>query len=290
MPVTEKNKVLMVANLISDEAFNPKYKYLYQGLYLQTQMYTAWGWFAKNHPQIKNSVHIFPDSKIGHMRADIAKKCAEVFGPALPEGFLFFYPPDSTDFSVVGTKLKTLNPQGYTASAGGIQLDGLCFKAAWQAGYKGMQWAFVPYSEDMLAKVIPVEAIEGMISVAYPIELESPPPVAKELKDAYITKYGKWDNPAFTFGDPFIIMTEGIKQANSIDTDKVTEVMSKGMRFEGIMGSGKMISRPDQGNSRTVDLLYGDTIKQTVNGKAKIIVRLTTEEAYEFNKKFFGWK
>jgi hypothetical protein len=85
-------------------------------------------------------------------------------------------------------------------------------------------------------------------------------------------------------------MMAGIKQAKSLDTDKVAEVMSKGMRFEGINGSGKMISRPDVGNPKTVDVLYAQIIKQSVKGKPKILANLTPEDAYEFNQKFWGWK
>jgi len=291
LPVTEQNKVLVVAILSSPTIFNPKNKYLFQGTPLQTDMPTVWGWFAKNYPNIKTGIQVFPDNKIGHIRADIAKRCASVFGsPALPDDYLLFYPPEATDMSVVGTKVKTLNPDAFTATAGGVQGDALCYKAAWQAGYKGQLWSFVEIVESQFAKVVPLECVEGVISSNLPIEMESPPPVAKEFKDAYIAKYGKWDNPVVAFVDAFKIMTAGITQANSLDTDRVAEVMSKGMRFEGINGSGKMVSRPDVGNPKTVDVIYGHIIKQIVGGKTKILANLTPEDAYEFNRVFWGWK
>jgi hypothetical protein len=67
-------------------------------------------------------------------------------------------------------------------------------------------------------------------------------------------------------------------------------MMSKGFRFEGINGPGKTISRPDVGNPKAVDVIYGQVMKQTVKGKPKILADLTPEDAYEFNKKFWGWK
>ena len=290
LPVTEQNKVLVVAILSSPTIFNPKNKYLFQGTSLQTGMPTIWGWFAKNHPNIKNSLHVFPDNKIGQIRSGLAKKNASIFGPAMPDDYLLFYPPESTDMSVVGTKVKTLNPDAFTATGGGIQGDALCYKAAWQAGYKGTIWSFVNLAEDMFAKIIPVESFEGLISGQYAFEAESPPPVAKEFREAWIAKYGKWESPAVSFTDAIHIMMAGITQAKSLDTDKVAEVMSKGMRFEGINGSGKMISRPDVGNPKTVDVLYAQIIKQSVKGKPKVLVNLTPDDAYEFNKKFWGWK
>jgi branched-chain amino acid transport system substrate-binding protein len=290
LSVTEQNKVLVVAILSSPTIFNPKNKYLFQGTYLQTQMPTAWGWFAKNHPQVKNSMHVFPDNKIGQIRSGLAKKHAAIFGPAMPDDYLLFYPPEATDMSVVGTKAKTLNPDGFTATGGGIQGDALCYKAAWQAGYKGTIWSFVGVSEEMFGRIVPLECIEGLVSPQYFTEMESPPPVTKEFKDAWIAKYGKWESPSVSFSDAFIIMTAGIEQANSLDPDTVAEVMGNGMRFEGIMGHGKMISRPDVGNPRTVDALYGQIIKKTVGGKPEVLAKLTPEDAYEFNKVFWGWK
>lgn len=290
LPVTEQNKVLVVAILSSPTIFNPKNKYLFQGTTLQTGMPTAWGWFAKSHPNIKNSLQVFPDNKIGQIRSGLAKKHAGIFGPALPDDYLIFYPPEATDMSVVGTKVKTLNPDAFCATGGGIQGDALCYKAAWQAGYKGTIWSFVGVSEDMFEKIVPLECIEGLISVQYTFEMESPPPVAKEFRDAWIAKYGKWESPAVGFSDAFNIMMAGLTQAKSLDPDKVAEMMSKGFRFEGINGSGKTISRPDVGNPKAVDVIYGQVMKQTVKGKPKILASLTPEDAYEFNKKFWGWK
>ena len=290
LSVTEQNKVLVVAILSSPTIFNPDNKYLFQGTSLQTGMPTAWGWFAKNYPQVKNSMHVFPDNKIGQIRSGLAKIHAKVFGPAMPDDYLLFYPPEATDMSVVGTKVKTLNPDGFTATGGGIQGDALCYKAAWQAGYKGTIWSFVGVSEDMFERIVPLECIEGLISVQYLTEMKSPPPLTKEFRDAWIAKYGKWESPAVSFSDAFMIMTAGITQANSLDTDRVAEVMSSGMRFEGISGSGKMISRPDVGNPKTVDVIYGQIMKQTVGGKPKILADLTPEDAYEINKVFWGWK
>jgi branched-chain amino acid transport system substrate-binding protein len=290
LPVTEQNKVLVVAILSSPTIFNPKNKYLFQGTTLQTGMPTAWGWFAKSHPNVKNSLQVFPDNKIGQIRSGLAKKHAAIFGPALPDDYLIFYPPEATDMSVVGTKVKTLNPDAFCATGGGIQGDALCYKAAWQAGYKGTTWSFVGVSEDMFEKIVPLDCIEGLISVQYTFEMESPPPVAKEFRDAWIAKYGKWESPAVGFSDAFYIMTAGITQAKSLDPDQVAETMSKGFRFEGINGPGKTISRPDVGNPKAVDVIYGQVMKQTVKGKPKILANLTPEDAYEFNKKFWGWK
>ena len=59
VPVTEQNKVLVVAILPAPQQLDPRNHYLFNGTYLQTQMPTLWGWFAKTYPQIKNSMQVF---------------------------------------------------------------------------------------------------------------------------------------------------------------------------------------------------------------------------------------
>jgi branched-chain amino acid transport system substrate-binding protein len=289
VPVTEQNKVLVVGILFSPTQLNPRNKYLFNGTGLQTQMPTTWGWFAKNYPQIKNSVQVFPDNKIGQIRSGLAKKCAAVFGPALPDDYLIFYPPEATDMSVIGTKVKTLKPDGFCATAGGVQGDALALKAAWQAGYKGQMWSFVEVSENLEKRIVPVECIEGLVAAQYSFEREPIPPVTKEFMDGWSAKYGTYEQQA-GFYDLFTVLAEGIRQAKSLDTDKVAEVLAHGMQFEGVSGTGKMISRPDVNNPRTVDLIFGQVMKQTVKGKAKVLAIVTPDDAYSFNKQFWGWK
>jgi branched-chain amino acid transport system substrate-binding protein len=288
VPVTEANKVLVVAVSPAPAIFNTKYKYTFQGSTLNTDAPQTWGWFVKNNPQIRTILCAFPDDKLGRIRSGLAKHLSEVFGPKMLEPV--FYPPGATDLSVVGTKAKSLNPDAFSATAGGTAGDGLCFKSAWQAGYKGQLFSFVTISVGALSAIIPVEAIEGMIAGENAVELESPPPVAKEFKEAYIAKYGKWDSPNITFINTLYILMEGLRQAKSTDTDKVAAVIGSGMRYEGMQGAGIMVARPDAGNTRTVDTVVPAYMKKVEKGKPKVIGQLGLDEAFQFNKTYFGWK
>ncbi len=288
VPVTEAAKVLTVAVSPAPAIFNPKYKYVFQGSTLQTDAPQIWGWFAKSNPQIKTILCAFPDDKLGRIRAGLAKKLGEVFGPKELEPI--FYPPGQTDLSVVGTRVKNLNPDAFSPTGGGVAGDSLCFKAAWQAGYKGQLFSFVSLTVGAVSAVIPVEAIEGWIAGETAPELASPPPAAKEFKDAYIAKYGKWDSPMMTFMNTFYILLAGLQQAQSLDTDKVASVIGSGMKYEGVNGNGMMVARPDAGNTRTVDTVVPVYMKKVEKGKPKVIGHLSLDEAYQYNKAFYGWK
>ena len=288
VPVTEAAKVVVVAVSPAPAIFNPKYKYVFQGSTLQTDAPQTWGWFAKNNPNIKTILCAFPDNKLGRIRADLAKRLAQVFGPKMLDPV--FYTPESTDLSVVGTKAKSLNPDAFSATAGGTAGDALCFKSAWQAGYKGQLFSFVSVSVGALSAIVPAESLEGMIAGEMAIELDSPPPVAKEFKDAYVAKHGKWDSPNVQFTNTLTILLDGLKKAQSIDTDKVAATIAGGLRHEGLQGPGMMVARPDVGNTRTVDNVVPVYMKRVEKGKPKVIGQLSLDEAIQFNKTFYGWK
>jgi hypothetical protein len=83
---------------------------------------------------------------------------------------------------------------------------------------------------------------------------------------------------------------EGLRQAKSIDTDKVAAVIGSGLRYEGMQGAGMMVARPDAGNMRTVDTVVPVYMKRVEKGKPKVIGQVSLDEAFQFNKTYFGWK
>lgn len=286
--VTESNKVLTIAYAPNTALFNPKYKYTFQGSSLQTGLAPTWGWFVKNNPDVKTIVCAFPDNKIGRIRADIFKKLAQVFGLQMKD--IILYPPDASDLTVVGTKVKTLNPDAFACTAGGIVGDSMGYKAVWEAGYKGKIWSPVGPSVGQMTKVVPSECLEGLVLQQYPTELPSPSGLAKEFKEYWIKKRGKWEHPQVGFTTNLHILLAALKKANSLNPEEVASVIANGLEFESVIGRGKMINRPDIGNMRTVDALYEVYMVRVEKGQPKVVANISLDEAHAYNKKFFGWK
>jgi hypothetical protein len=84
-------------------------------------------------------------------------------------------------------------------------------------------------------------------------------------------------------------MMAGINKAQSLDTEKIKEVMDKGITFVSPNGKAKTVPRPDHGNNRACDLVIAWNVKTITGGIPKKIDYVTLEEAYEYNKKFRGW-
>lgn len=287
----EANKVLTIACTPSPNTYNPKFKYVFQGMVGgDTNAPQVWGRFMKDHPDMKTCVIVAPDNEPGHVYGGQAAELAATYGPKLIEPV--WYPFEATDLSAVGTKIKRLNPDVLVALGGGPIQDNLVYKSAYQAGWKGQMFTYGSTAAEVLTQVLPAEVAEGMILAAYAVELNNPPPTAKEFKEAYIAKNGEWNGPEIVQLNAWYMLLAAIQQAGTItDTDAVAAVLGNGMKYSSVCSEDCiMIPRPDLGINKTVDTIGGMYLKQIVNGKKKIIAEIGTEEAFEYNKQYYGWK
>lgn len=279
VPITEKNKVVVNVGTPAPPILSPKNHYVFNSA-LQNCSSTLVGWLADNLPDKKNVVQALPDFQIGHLYAEINKKAYDVFGLNIT---YIFYPMDSQDLSAIGTKVRDMNPDVFSAIAGGPMLDGLAFKAVYQAGYKGQFFVPATPSTSSLLQIIPKEAAEGYISGAWPTEFDPAlTPAAKELKDAYIAEHGKWEDPEIMTTSAWSCLKTALQKAGSVDVDKVAEVIGSGLRYEGPTGLSQMVSRPDMGNKRTIDSVTAYNVKQIVGGKPKLIDQMSLEKAQDY--------
>jgi branched-chain amino acid transport system substrate-binding protein len=284
LPLTEENKVLSIVSTPSLGVLSPNLKYTFQGSYLNTSMPELWAWFVEKYPEMKTIGAMFPDIMHGHGDAAQLEQLCGVFNLNLVE--TIFYPPETTDFSAFATKIKTVNPQVFTTAGSGPPYQDLLWKALREAGYEGLFFAYRGITPGSDAKVISLDILDGTIFVLFDMDMESPLlPVSKEARDAYIAKYGSWDDPAAVFAITWYLLETALEEAQSTDPDKVAAVIANGLKFDAILGPGMMISRPDQGNPRTIDALYGMNMATFEEGKAKVIDTISAEEAFELIKK-----
>jgi branched-chain amino acid transport system substrate-binding protein len=287
LPLTEANKVISTAQTPSPVIYNPKWRYCFEGANIQTSVAPVWGWFSEKFPKMKTVAMAHPDNILGHGEQAKAKKAAEIFGQKVLAAL--YYQPDATDFSAIATKVKNSNADIFTTCGGGLQ-DILLFKALYEAGWKGTILSYVGVSLPMFAKVISLDVVEGMLAGSSDaLQLESMPPQSKKFRDAYIAKFGEYDNPAQVFWIEWDQVINGITQANSLDTDKVASVISHGMQFDSVLGPARMVARPDFKNQRSVSMISTLYMLQVSGGKLKLLHTMPLDEVYAYNKKFFKW-
>jgi branched-chain amino acid transport system substrate-binding protein len=290
IPICDANKVLTVASPLMVESYSPKYTYIFQGDIPYTTYPAIWPWVAKQYPGKKTWVGAFPDMDIGHFFTDIQGNAAKKAGYTVLEPI--FYPPMATDLSSVGTKVKTVNPDIFTAYGGGPQTDSLVVKAARSSGYSGQVVLSSTTPGAVTVGIAGADASEGIISMAWPQEFDlAPNPLAPKFKKDYIAKFGKWDSPETVYSGQWFIMKEGLQKASSIDVDKVASVIASGLKYQCMNGNGQMISRPDLGNNRTVDTVIGDiAMKIIANGQPKQVGIITLAQMLDYCNLMYGSK
>jgi len=287
LPLAESHKVLVVSETPNPEVLSPKYKYSYQGTSVPTQFQIVYGWYMKNTLNVKTFVTAQPDNRIGHFVAAAIDQMASPFGFKVLDHL--FYPPESTDFGAIATKVKSLSPDVFAEMAGGPVVDSQVLKAVVQSGFKGRMFEPSPVPGEIMEATFPMQQLEGMIAGAHATEKDPLPPVAKEFMDVYKAKYPK-DVPEPTEVNMYYLLIQAAQKARSVDPEKVNAVLGSGFTYESPSGVGKMIPRPDLGNKKTVDTIVGLSIKRVQGGKPVVIYTMTPDEAYGYCKTAFGWK
>ena len=285
LPTTEKNRVVVICSTMSPPAVTPDKHYSFEGVAMVAQTLVAWRKFFDDYPDKKTFFCAYPDHPGGHHIADFTNVVFDFYGKDVTN---VYFPPGAQDLSALGTKVKTVNPDVLSGAGGGPVLGGRPIKAARQMGYTGLCYSPQPMPLVILKHVVPIDFLEGLIGGASPLEFEPPlTDKAKEFKDAYIAKNGKWDFPELRTFDVWSCMITALQQAGSLDTDKVAAVLSKGMKYEGVFGSFQMVPRRDLGNSRTTDSVMSFYLKEIVDGKPKLIGTVSLDEAVSYYTDFF---
>lgn len=286
LSVTEPEKVLVVSMSPSPAVLDPQFNYVFQAGTITSGAGAMWGWLAENHPELKTVVAMFPDDGKGQAEAGMLEQIAAAYGFELLD--VSFYEPGTTDFSTYATHLATLDPDVYTTAAGGPVQDALSMRAMREAGWDGQIFLKTTLSPQKMSEIIDLSLVEGTIAGMAGTTVPEPPPIAQELIDAYTDAYGTWDSPEVLHVLTFYVLKAAIEEAGSLDVDAVAAAMLDGLEFDSPAGHGITASRPDMGNERATDTVYGAIIGQIVDGEAVVIDTVPIDKVIEYNNLLRG--
>jgi branched-chain amino acid transport system substrate-binding protein len=287
IPITESNGILAVVFSPSPAVLDPKLKYTFQTSFLNTQLAVNWTWFGEKHPEYKTVGGLFTDNVGGH---NDLKQIEQIFALLnIKMVASAFFPPETTDFTSYATKIKDANPDVYTSSGVGPVPIELSWKAVSEAGFQGLLFSFRPVVPGEWAQMAPLSLLEGQRFVVSDIDAgiaqgTQTSAVCKEVQDAYIAKYGSWDYPFTDFASSWFCLKAAMESAQSLDPDKLAGVIGSGLKFDSPFGPAIMVSRPDMGNSKTVDAVFGTNLATVDNGVVKITDTITPDQAFQYLK------
>lgn len=286
LPISEANGVITFCGAASPKIIDPKNRYTARTSPQTTLEPAVRTWIMKHYP-IKTMVTLSPDDETGKIMSKVAAQCAEAYGAKILDHL--YYPRGTTDYSPIATKIRTLNPDdvNFAGSSGGTDV-GLQLKELYRSGWRGMRYLpMLTLTE--VASVCTNEQMEGAMSTAKPTDIESPNKLAAELKDAYIKKYGTWNNAGVMFTTSFYAFIAAVGKANSLDKDDIMSAL-RGLEFDSPGGYCKMIKRPDYNNDKVCDVVATVYVGQIKNGKLVTVGVEEAESAIKGCEKIFGGK
>jgi ABC-type branched-subunit amino acid transport system substrate-binding protein len=271
----------LVAGPADATILGPQNHYSYSA-FMAWEWYSATlGWFHNRYPNLKTIFTWSTDDLQGHQNIVNEKKGFAAFGLQLVDAM--YAPATATDMSSIALKAVNDNPDILQVAGGGPALDALLIKQAYQAGYKGQMLACSSTPIGTLGAIAPPAALEGLVCSGWPVEFDpASTAMGQTFRSAWIAKYGSWTSPTISGLSCYTIVTSAIQQAGTLDTDKVTNVIGSGMKWEGPNGPGQMAPRPDVGNTRTVDAVVGYPMKTIKSMVPTLLDTLTVDEAMSY--------
>jgi branched-chain amino acid transport system substrate-binding protein len=278
---TEENKVLALGSSPDMSNELPTVHYGFNPTFKNGGDPAVTGWFCENYPDVvaQGVVSAYADNQLGRMFSQMIGGLWQAFGVEPTD---VFFPEGAADLSSMATRVKTLNPGCFTTGGNGSTTDANIFKSVWSAGYEGMFFTSTSPSTDLYVNAAG-EAVEGLICR---MNATDPDPAlteaAQEFKNAWIDKYGEWTSPDITQTVTYCALIAALQEAGSLDTDAVADVLANGLEFDTLEGYAQMMSRPDLGNSRTVDCAGTIYLKQIRDGQATLIATIPPEEVIAY--------
>ena len=282
LPIMENEHVLsMTRSAVFNSGLQPKWHYNFNCGPLTAQQLSFAGWMIGTYPEVLQPdklVFCFSENEMGHQLSQIASAPFLALG-ASPT--IIYFPADLRDLSGVGTKVVRTNPAFCLGMAGWSVSDMANIDdAIYQAGYRGRLFVFTSNATSELKAVLMPEVLEGFINGATACEFDPPlTNLALQVKNGYIAKYGKWESPDYLECYTYFALKAALQKGESTDVDKVAAILSNGLKYDVIDGPGEMVSRPDQGNDRTVDMAAQFYVKTIHNGQPQIVATITMDQA-----------
>jgi branched-chain amino acid transport system substrate-binding protein len=291
LPITEANKVVFLASCADIVTqMDPKWQYTACPTSMNPPLTISIGWILNKYPQFKSYLFYFADDQNGHNNYTIYDSTFKAYGKRDLVQFEY-YPATATDLSAVGTKVAQLKPDVYVPS-GAPSAEGNLVTAIWNAGYRGQYFINHPTTYESLKATCPEASLPGMITIANATEFDPPQNAsAKEFKEAFIKKNGKWDIADSDVLAYLPCLLAAAQQVGSIDPEAINKVVQSGLKFTAPNNESMMISRPDFGNSRTVDSICAvNFVQYEQGGKMKLLETINADNALKLFRQAYPGK
>ena len=253
--VTEPNKVIAVAEDLTNQGVNPKYQYYFPtgNFFQNADIYKICVDMVKKG--VKSYVSVKPDNQVGHFMDPLINNAWKLADPNIDYKGTVFVPAGTVDWGPIGTKIKSYNADCVDTIYVGFIPNAIpnTYRALSDVGYKGiiLPGLMTQPILDTLVTAMGKAAVEGGETPSNDARTWQNDPRMRSLIDSYVAEYGKWE----TDGDPaaFLTIEAMINGAKSADTDVVKAYWDNSPpAFTILTGYRMYFARPELGNDRTI--------------------------------------
>lgn len=227
-----------------------------------------WTWIQEHHPDIKRVATIAPNDDTGWWSIKVEASYVKELGYEVVAQE--FFERTLTDFNPVLLRMLAQNPDIISVNATPAGSVGLIIKQARELGFTGRFVHIGQVDTSVVAGIAGKDNIEGMWVHGY---VETPLPEAvKSWQERYTKKYGKWNATSIDFANPAFAFVAAVKQAQSLDPEKVTEALHT-VEFDNLWGKAHFGGKSYYGIGNQI--IYPMPFSEVKNGQATKIVQLT---------------
>ncbi len=281
--ISEPEKVIVFGEGWDNETIEPDKPYTFRFTTAPYEVYPAlWNWVKESYPDVKKVAILNTDTESGLAAAENLAYLLPRLGYEVVADT--YYPYGVKDFMPYIIKILASKPDAMSVEGDPPTMALIC-KQFRESGYKGHFFQADPIDAASMVEIAGKENLEGWVTSA-DVAAQGPmaTPFALELKQAYIDKYGNWDDIAFAGSFTYMldVLKEAMEVAGSLDTEKVHAVLESGRTFNCRMGS--LIFRGGDVYGQDHQSLYGGFIGQIQNGKTTLVHKYTVEDELEWHK------
>ncbi len=271
LEVTEKNKILLMADSWAREVISPQKPYTFRPFMTSTQAAPGMArWAKKAFPQVKTAVTVAANDASGW---SIGKDYEEAYKKEGLKVLTEFPERGIKDFFPILTKLKGTDAGILQDCALGVGTAALLTKQTKEIGLKAvvLGGAWVDPNE-FIRNAGGAEMAEGF---AYPVVFDrnSKDPAIVDFIKKFQKKYGEkafMDTPDPSFYDGTKLLFAGLQKAGTVeDTDKIRLALEGIDKLQGVLGEMRWGGKETYGFNHQIIQLHH--IAQIQNGKEVII-------------------
>ena len=288
MTITEPNKVITIhQDMTNQVAKDAQYFYISGNFFNSALSYKiAVSMQEQGH---KTYCGVRPDNQLGRTMDAAVNTAWEIGAPNVTYTGTVWVAPNTVDYAPIATKVKSLNPDVVDLLYLGLIPNSVpqMYRALYDVGYKGTILPGSVSQAELDALIVQVgkASVEGGVLAPMGLDprLYVTDPDLLAFYAAYEKEYGKFETDGISDMASWLMLQEGIKQTQSIDTDVLKAYFDNDPpAWYGTTGWVKLLARPETGHYRTITWGIGGPAAIIHDGKLLPSSVTTIKDQYLF--------